>query len=65
MQCGECLALFKDEEEEKAIKAETERLAREEAKREAERQRIKDAEYAQRELEVDDELAKLKKDLGK
>lgn len=65
MQCGECLALFKDQEEEKAIKAETERLAKEEAKREAERQRIKDEEYKQREAEVDDELAKLKKDLGK
>ncbi len=65
MQCGECLALFKDEEDEKLKGAEAERLAKEEAKREAERQKIKDEEYKQREAEVDDELARLKKDLGK
>ncbi len=65
MQCGECLALFKDEEDEKAMRAETERLAKEEAKREALRQQIKDEEYKQREAEVDDELAQLKKNLGK
>jgi hypothetical protein len=65
MQCGECLALYKDEEDEKAMRAETERLAKEEAKREALRQQIKDEEYKQREAEVDDELAKLKKNLGK
>ncbi|MDX2106011.1 MAG: hypothetical protein SFY67_06375 [Candidatus Melainabacteria bacterium] len=65
MQCGECLSLFKDEEDEKLKRAESERLAKDEAKREAERQRIKDEEYKQREAEVDDELARLKKDLGK
>ncbi len=65
MQCGECLALYKDEEDEKAMRAETERLAKEEGKREALCQQIKDEEYKQREAEVDDELAKLKKNLGK
>lgn len=65
MQCGECLALFKDDTQDKAARAEAERLAKEEAAKEAERERIKDEEYKQREAEVDDELARLKKDLGK
>lgn len=41
MQCGERLALFKDEEDEKLKCAE------------AERQKIKDEEYKQREAEVE------------
>lgn len=65
MQCGECLAVFKDDTPDKASQLQAQRLAKEEAAKEAEQKRIKDEEYKQREAEVDDELAQLKKDLGK